>query len=632
MPRKTWIIALLLMLLLAGSRGALAQDGVAKWLRYDVTITIQPNSVSTVKEVHEISLVSGATTFRREIPADKIEAITNLRVIQQNPNSGGRSYQASDTRAEYTYQVVSEPGQYVVELYFPPNNVPSTTFFLDYSVVGALRFYDTGDRFDWRPFGRKIIAPIDTSNTVINLPAEFAETQITRESTGWDQVNIYFSDAKKVTFIATEISPGGQPEVSVTFPHGVVQGTPPHWQTEADSLEFWTPILQWGSLLLGMVCLVLSLLVVMGWWYLRLRLSPSAIGKVPKYLKAPPSDLSPAVAGTLIDGKPRPRHIMAALLDMAYHGVLNVDAAKKDPSSLLPDDDDMEPSFELCTVDQRKTDHPYEETLFGKIFGYAGSEKRQLSDIRETLFMSVPEIKNQIEFEVAKKNFFVDSISATRRQYLAFGGAGVLLSLVMGLLLVVLLNRFTYWGGCPFFGFTVGAIALMGVGFAIPHKTEAGAKEAARWEAFKQYLTDMGVKDAARIKPRFAQFLPYAVAFGIEKEFVKKFAAANVAVPKWWGKPEKKLPDIGHEQAHAWVSSGFMSETGATAQAKPEKPVAKSVIRRLGETTADAPRGALLKHIKPVFLEFLRVGNETFAKAPSLEKEPEIDFEVPELQ
>ena len=244
------------------------------------------------------------------------------------------------------------------------------------------------------------------------------------------------------------------------------------------------------------------------------------------------------------------------------------------------------------------------------------------------MYLSVPEFKNEIEFEVAKREFFAENISGLRRQYWAFGGAGILMSLVLALLVGVILSRFTYLGACPFLGIAVGAVALMAVGFSLPKRTETGAKEAVRWEAFKRYLRDMGVKEAAKARARFGQLLPYAVAFGVEKQFVEKFAAAKTPVPPWWGKPEEKLPDIGHDQAHAWVSSSYLSNE-TTAQPKPQKPAAKGVIRRLGEQAGESQQGAvLLNQIKPELVAFLEAGLEVFAKAPDLEEGHEVDFDA----
>lgn len=621
MPKKAWILLLCFALLAVNFGDAPAQGVVSRWLRYDVKITIRQNSEIDVEEIQEVVLVSGATSFEKVVPFDKIEGIKNLTVLQINPDGSQRTYQAANSGAEYTFQVVPEPGRQVIRLFFPPYNLPSTKFVLRYAGVGALRFYDSGDRFDWRPFGTGPEAPVESANIVINLPGQFNDAQIIRSSTGVGGVNNYLLEGNKAMFVAANVPAGSPLEVSVTLPHGVIQGSPPAWQQEMDALEFWSPVLNWGSVITGLLAVLLGLGGVWGWWRFKLRVSPRGAGKIPKYYKSPPGNLSPGVAGALLDGKVQPRHVLAVLLDLAYRGALNVEGALKDPDSLLPDED-VEPVFNLYAVDQEKATRPYETALFGKVFGFAGAKKRKLADIRKTLFMSVPELKKQLEFEIAKAGFFNENVSAVRRQHLAFGGAGILMSFVLGVLLTVLLSKYTYLAGCPFLGIMLASFAFMAVGFAAPRKTETGAQESARWQAFKRYLQDMGVKEAGKVRPRFGLYLPYAVAFGLEESLVKKFVAANVSIPKWWGKPEEKLPNISHDQAHAWVSSGYMAETTSP-------PAQKSGIRRLGSSTTGAGSKRLLKDIEPTFLAFLRAGHEIFTKAP-LEETEQVDLPVPE--
>jgi hypothetical protein len=363
---------------------------------------------------------------------------------------------------------------------------------------------------------------------------------------------------------------------------------------------------------------------VFGWWYFKLRV-PVDTSKVPKYIAKPPSRLTPAVAGALLDGKAGPRHIMATLLDLAAKGALNVYPAAENE---FDEDSDAkkEPAFSLYGVDQEKAVQPYESTLYGKTFGYMGARERKLADIRRTLYMSTPEMKTQIDLEIAKAGYFTDEAQVARRQYAAFGGAGVLIAIVLALIMAVVFSGLTFLAACPCLSLVIVSLAVIGLGFAKSNKTEKGAKEAAKWEAFKRYMADITPKRAAKARPVFARLLPYAVAFGVEKPMIESFVAANTATPKWWNIPEEKLPDVGHEDAHAWVSQTAMSQR-PQEEPRPEKPRTKSVIRRLGTPGENAEPGATLKHIQPRFMAFLKAGNDIFAKAPPLDEDEELSLE-----
>lgn len=607
--RNVQLFFTLLLVLLIAPVTATAQSGVVKYLRWNVNLSIQPNSGITVEEIHEVSLVRGITTYRRVIPTARIEGISNIGVLQLVPGAGQRAYQQAGSQADYTFTVSEQNSSTVIDLFFPANQSAATTFVFRYFVVGALGFYETGDKLMWQPFGDDLPAAVDTSTTVVKLPGQFSESQVQRDFSGLDGVKSFFGEKDKATFVAANVPAGASAAVTVVFPHGVVQGAPPQWQTLAD----WTPTIRLGSVALGLLTALLSAVAVGGWWFLKVRGSSAKAHKAPNHLKTPPGALTPAVAGALLDGKVAPRHLAAGLVSLAGRGAMNVAFTEKQLTSFLPaEEKDDAPVFELYGLDQQKAETLLGQSLYGKIFGFAGGKKRELDRIRQILFMAVPELKGQIELDIVRANLFVDNLSAVRRQYLAFGGAAILLSVVLALLAAVLLSQFTYLAGCSFLGFVVGALTLMGLSYSVPKTTKEGAKQAAQWLAFKRYLSALGVKEAAKNKVRFAELLPYAVAFGLEKEFVAKFAAAAAPIPRWWGKPVEKSPNVGHTQAHAWVSAGYLSDAAA------EKPgEEKKVIRRLADSM-DAANGGSLADIKSELLLFLAAANEAFAKTPPI--------------
>ena len=182
---------------------------------------------------------------------------------------------------------------------------------------------------------------------------------------------------------------------------------------------------------MGSLILLFGLLIVYGWWYLRIRVAPEA-GKVQARVKKLPGDLPPAIVGALLDGHANAKHLLATLLDMAYHGALNIDKGSKDASST----EKQKPAFNLYATDSDKLTQPYEVILYGKIFG-SGGKKRDLTDIHETLFMSTLELKSQIDAVIVQAGYLQSNSQYKRRQYMAFGGAGVVMSLVLALLIFV---------------------------------------------------------------------------------------------------------------------------------------------------------------------------------------------------
>ena len=92
------------------------------------------------------------------------------------------------------------------------------------------------------------------------------------------------------------------------------------------------------------------------------------------------------------------------------------------------------------------------------------------------------------------------------------------------------------------------SLAVIGIGVIIlarfmPRRTKTGSEEVARWRAFKRYLQNLEkytkVEDATEI---FEQYLPYAVAFGLEQSFIRKFEKVDAPPPTWWIPYEMSRP------------------------------------------------------------------------------------------
>jgi hypothetical protein len=79
------------------------------------------------------------------------------------------------------------------------------------------------------------------------------------------------------------------------------------------------------------------------------------------------------------------------------------------------------------------------------------------------------------------------------------------------------------------------AIILIVISSRMPKKTQQGAEEAAKFRAFRTYLADIDKYENIDAKNTiFQQYLPYAIAFGLEEEYTRKFAQAGSATPSWY--------------------------------------------------------------------------------------------------
>jgi uncharacterized membrane protein YgcG len=80
------------------------------------------------------------------------------------------------------------------------------------------------------------------------------------------------------------------------------------------------------------------------------------------------------------------------------------------------------------------------------------------------------------------------------------------------------------------------AIGLMVISPWMAQRTRKGAQAAAHLRAFQRYLGNITrYTQVQQAKDQFERYLPYAIAFGLEKEWVNAFAAVDTPAPAWYG-------------------------------------------------------------------------------------------------
>src|SRR4029079_14035782 len=106
------------------------------------------------------------------------------------------------------------------------------------------------------------------------------------------------------------------------------------------------------------------------------------------------------------------------------------------------------------------------------------------------------------------------------------------------------------------------SFALMYLARYMPRKTPKGSEAAARWNAFRRYLEHIEkYTNVAESKEQFEKYLPYAVAFGIDKTWVEKFARVNTPAPRWYTPPSTMTTPTMRTSSGGRRSNPFPSTT-----------------------------------------------------------------------
>jgi hypothetical protein len=524
-----------LALILAGVIGlAAAGWGVAQaaektlvWQRYDVNLTVQPNADILVEEIQEIAFTSGTFTFGfAAIPLDRVERLADVQ-LSEVINGAERPYTPNST-GQYGFTAGQNNGNLEITWYFPPTRNSVHTYILRYRVSGGLRIYPEGDQLWWKAIAPDHNFPIRSSTVTVTLPQTFPKDQLVVGSYGAPTGEPAYTDRGQVVFKAQSIDADQELEVRVQFPHGVVQGQAPSWQAGDDRQRALGPVMGVIFGALGLLAVIGGPLAVYLLWYKRGRDLP--VGPVPEYISEPPGDLPAGIVGTLVDENAELKDIIASITDLARRGVLRMEEQQSE--GFLGIGSGREYVFHLVASSQAQ--RKYEQTLLQALFSH--QNERRMSDLRERFYAFIPTLQQQLYDEVVQLGFFPSNPNTTRTLWRSLGIVGVVLGGIVSFGLQAVLGSYSSLAICPGVGLVITALALTFVGPHLPRKTLPGAEEAAKWLAFKRYLQTIEKHgDLAAVKDKFEQFLPYAIAFGIERSLIHKFAGIDTPAPRWWG-------------------------------------------------------------------------------------------------
>ena len=394
-------------------------------------------------------------------------------------------------------------------------------YILKYLVVGGLVYIDTEDpEFYWNVTGSDWPADIQSVITTIHGPkGSFGSTQ-------------YCYSGHEETAIPCEAAPG---QDSVIFKTGLLQQgmevtVAQSLSTEAIGESIVKRVPPYFSIvpLLG----VLMLFVLYMGLRFRIR-NDTHESIIPQYNPYP--NLLPMYTGLVLDGKLDPRDITAGIMYLAQQGFLKIKKTDRKVLFLFEVDD-----YELTLM------RPWDETpttfhkqilslLFskkevGEIVSL-GSLKKNTSKQR-TNYRTMQSLKSSIRTDLVSRGFYENAFSL-RKNYVW----GVVLGLLfLGYLTYQLADKV----GLLFYGIMALIVGIIFAGLVGRRRTVKGYEARYHSMGFKQFLS---VTDTERFAfhnapdkdpQSFMEYLPYAVAFGVEKQWAEVFKDIPMQNPDWY--------------------------------------------------------------------------------------------------
>lgn len=521
---KTILVLLYLnsaLLLLSALPATAQSERSVNVVQRDADITILQNGDARFGETWVVDFRNGAFTFAfREIPKVRLREIADWRVsegeVQYTPNGGEHSFSVTETQDNYkitwTFPRTNQGAQFLSDPH---------TFTLGYTVHGALRMYPGGDQFYWKFIEPNRRYTIQSAKVTLHLPGDFPTDQLkaTSYTDNRETGGARFINGSTIEFNRGAVAPNAEWEIRAQFPH-VISAPPEAWQQLQDEQDRFVARNNFLAIVAALVILIGGGLTLLVLWYLFGRDKPSTFAS--EYIAAPPDETPPGVVGTLLDERADLQDILATVVDLARRGFIRIresnafgetdfERVNHAPSALEP--------FETQTLDAL----------------LRGGPMRRLSDVRGSFYSNLDSLKSALYDAVVQAGFFPSSPLATRDGYFAFAKWAAVITVSVGFCASIVSLSSAPMLFLPILALVLVEIALMGLSRTMPQRTSQGSTAAAKWNAFKRYLALIEkYTNVADARDQFEKYLPYAIAFGLDKSWIEKFSKADTPAPAWY--------------------------------------------------------------------------------------------------
>lgn len=244
---------------------------------------------------------------------------------------------------------------------------------------------------------------------------------------------------------------------------------------------------------------------------------------------APPRQISPALAGVLFDSWIGARGIASTLIDLANRGYIFIIHKETDFSFGKRKSMNLENMPEL-----RK----FERILLSKIF-----EPQEYKSTRGDVEMRVghhifsrkiAQAYLEVYNEADNVGYFIKNPARVHLRW-KYAGIGLFFLGAAGFILTAWLApdpKFTlfFW-----VGEMIAASEIIKFAPLMPVRSLFGDMEMKKWLAFREYLAlRTSIEPKVALMDGYLRYLPYAIIFGVEVEWTRRFAKEPFVKPDWY--------------------------------------------------------------------------------------------------
>jgi len=517
----------LILLFLALSATSLSAQRSYSIERFDARIRVNADASIDVTESITAQFVGSYNGLYRVIPV-KYRNAQGLNWTLGVSMESVRDDQGHNLRTE-----TSRQGASIKYKVWIPGAVNATkTLVLRYHATNGLRFFDEHDELYWNVTGDEWEVPIRAATAEIDLPAGAAGLRAIAFN------GLYGATAR---------------DARVTIDGPVVRITMPHALEYHDGL---TAVVGWDKGLVTaptvserameaatsnwplVIPIPVFLFVFWRWW--RRGRDPRRRPIAVQY--EPPAGVSPGEAGTLLDNTVDMRDITATLVDLAVRGYLRIEELQNPKLFGLFGGATTYTLHRLKPADGLAG---HERVVFDGIFSHG--DHVPLDELKDEFYTQLSPTRDAIYNQLKGSGFYQNRPDKVKQTWL---GCGIGFAILIGVGGAFVAAAFLL---TPV-SFVIAAIAsgIILVIFAqiMPARTEAGTRTLEHVLGFEEFLRRVESENLKRIivghPELFDKYLPYAMAFGVERQFARAFEGIYTQAPQWYVGPSMMSFNVGH--------------------------------------------------------------------------------------
>ncbi|MDF2461515.1 MAG: hypothetical protein K0S68_918 [Candidatus Saccharibacteria bacterium] len=285
--------------------------------------------------------------------------------------------------------------------------------------------------------------------------------------------------------------------------------------------------------LMVLVPILIALWLTLRRW-LKFGRDPSGRGIIaPEYQR--PKDLTVLQSSALIHETFKPSAITATVLDLAVRGYVKLYEVKKE-IKLFPD----QVTYDIELVKSPADLKPDEQQAL-TVLGLTEGSRVSVSSLSKTLYKQAEALGKTVNQSVADAGYFRTNPEQAKTPFLVAG------------FVVLFLGFFLFF--LPFLaaGVIGAGLVLLAFSFIMPARTAKGVEARDHLLGLKMYMTvaeedrikamqsptgklteKIDVADKGQLVKVFERLLPFAMLFGIEKQWIKEFADLYSQPPDWY--------------------------------------------------------------------------------------------------